>query len=117
MISKYKIKKFYREAKYKLKKQINKIRINKAFYFSATMIFVMIFVFLLSKPYKAPFIAVEIKNVDNYAFQVTSEGLNKTIPFQKVRFKLGDDKNILHNDLLYIYRRSYAPIPNQGGFI
>lgn len=106
MTIKYKIKKTIRKIKEKIYKKISTMKIDKKFYLCTTMILILIFTFFFARPYKAPFIEVEIKNVSNYSFQITSEGLNKTIPFHNVKFKSGyDTQNLLKGDILYLYRR------------
>ena len=124
-MTKYQIKKKYKDIKYKvhitfkhlrnnlsdfknnIKKRINIHKLSKRFYLLTLVIFMLIFALLIVKPSKPQFNEVEIINMDNYSFQILSNDVIQTIPFQKVKFKTGQNKTILINNTLYIYKTHY----------
>lgn len=105
-LSLYKIKKKYREVKRNVLKKISKLKLDRTFYFCTTMILTLLVIIVFVRPVKPAMYEVEIKSVDNYTVQVTSEAVIKNISFNHIHFVCAEEeKNILKGNELYIYRR------------
>jgi len=85
----------YNNFRQKLSQKLNNVDLRRFYLFFALItVFIMMIPFV--RVYTAPFIEVEIKNVGNNAFRITTEGSEKDVTYNNVRFVVVEPSTYYH---------------------